>query len=95
MSDVLDIIPLINREFRRLGLSAPAAIHLASHDDGMRFLGAVAQMHVVLTGAVGTPLEIIRVADDPEVWMEIVVCGLAVRWPAQRRMLPGGKVIWQ
>lgn len=89
MSDIIDVIAEISYAFRAANLAPPEAIHLRSHEDGMRFLASVAQEQLaVMVGdaRLGSPKEM----PDSSVWMECKVMDVAVRWPAVKYALPSG-----
>lgn len=82
MPKIREEIMRIHVSFRKCGLKPPAAIHLASHEDGEAFLcecNEHARM-VYYPGdpAFGAPVEMA----DGTVYMEVQVMGMKVRWPA-------------
>ena len=89
MSDILDGMAQIRATFARANITPPTAILLASHDDGMRFLRSISQKDIVVhVGApsLGKPM----MMADGSAWMECIVMGIAVRWPANRTATPDG-----
>lgn len=87
--DIIDAFALVRHAFRAANLQPPTAIHLASHDEGMRFLRAVAQKNLMLRPGdplMGKPIEMA----DGSVFMEAEVLGMKVRWPANKWAMPDG-----
>jgi hypothetical protein len=87
--DIFDAFAHIRRAFVAANLNPPAAINLATHDDGMRLLGAAAQSSLAVYPGdprLGTPIELA----DGSVFMECELFGMKVRWPANRRATPDG-----
>lgn len=86
---ISDVVLTIRRQFQRLGIKPPSAIHLPDHESGMRFLAAARSELAISRGErfLRTPAyEAIPIeCPDGSVWMEIIVADIAIRWPAQRR----------
>ena len=88
--DILDALAALRAAFIRERINPPSAIHLPTHEDGMRFLAGVAQMNIFVCAGdsrLGKPVE----TADGGVYMEVEVFGMAVRWPANRYATPDGK----
>jgi hypothetical protein len=90
MDDILDGFAQVRATFMRAGLKPPTTMLLESHEEGMRFLGALRQKDIWVTTVgdpnLGKPIEMA----DGSVWMECQVMGIAVRWPANRWATPDG-----
>ena len=89
MNNILDAIYTARVAFLRANLSPPAAIILASREDGMRFLSAVKQDNIIdsaLRSPYYNPVE----HPDGSVWMEVEAVGMKIRWPANRRAMETG-----
>jgi hypothetical protein len=90
MNDILDGFAQMRETFMRSNLKPPTTMLLESHEEGMRFLGAIRQQDlcVIQIGSdrLGKPIEM----SDGSVWMECQVMGIAVRWPANRYATPDG-----
>ena len=97
MSGLLDAIRSTNRAFQQVNAAAPEAIILATNEEGMRLFCELQQMRswqpyaALEAGSFGKPVE----HPDGSVWMEILVCGIKVRWPALKHALPNGGYVWQ
>lgn len=84
LDDVINGFMSIRKAFGRAGLEPPVAIHLASHDEGMRMLAVVSKMFVILSQ--GDPRAGIAIEmADGSVYMQIELVGIKVRWPAKKR----------
>lgn len=71
-TDIVEIVDEFRRSFMRIGLRPPAAIILASREEGMRLLGQVQKLEPFVRPALGPN-------DEP--LMEIEVMGMKVQWP--------------
>ena len=73
-----------------MGLKPPAALLMASHDDGVRVAMEIAQMNRFIStindGRLGKPIEMA----DGSIYMEVEVMGLKIRWAANRLAVPDG-----
>ncbi len=90
MSDILDGLAQVRATFMRENLKPPTVMLLESHEEGMRFLSNIRQSSHWIA-VLGSP-DLGRVVEmaDGSAWMECVVMGIAVRWPANRVALPDG-----
>lgn len=91
--DILDNFARLRIAFQAANMEPPASINLASHDEGMRFLSAIARTNFsyqVGSELLGKPL---RMADGSTV-MEMQLMGIKVRWPADRIAMPDGSWSW-
>ena len=88
MNDILDAFARVRLAFVAANLNPPAAIHLPTHEDGMRLLSVVAQQPFLFVdpSRMGMPVE----TADGSVFMECELMGTKVRWPANRRAMPDG-----
>lgn len=88
-----DILPIIDQFV--IGLRAHrvdvSAINLASHQDGMKLVAEVHHTNLVYEpGKYGNPIE----QPDGSVWMEMMIFGLKIRWPAMKYPQQGGGFTW-
>lgn len=90
--DLYDVFLNLRREFYSVDLKAPAAIVLESRDEGMKVLALISQkqFQILEPGGYGVPVE----HPDGSVWMEVQVCGIAVRWPAVKYAKEDGGYVW-
>lgn len=84
MAKIIEEIRRIQVSFRKCGLSSPASIYLASHEDGEAFLcecnDRARMVYYPGDPVFGTPVEMA----DGAVYMEVQVMGMKVRWPAMQ-----------
>ncbi len=91
--DVLDMLYSVRMAFRRADMEVPAAIVLASHEDGMRLLAAIdatGAMIYTVPGATAKPVE----HPDGSIWMEVQFAGMKIHWPANRFAIQAGGYVY-
>ena len=89
MNNILDALYAVRAAFLRANLSPPAAIILASREDGMRFLYAANHdnsIYIESRPPYAKPVE----HPDGSVWMEVEAVGMKIRWPANRCVMETG-----
>lgn len=91
--DILDAIAKARIAFTECGLEPPAAIELATHEDGFRFLCQIRQQPH-WTARLGSPDLGSVVEIGGKHWMEVQVFGMKVRWPAKVMDTPWGPAVF-
>ncbi len=88
--DIVDAIATFRVAFLRENMKPPTTILLADHDEGMRLISYMRDSanwsYQIGDIGLGKPIEMA----DGSVYMEMNICGMAVRWPANRYALPDG-----
>lgn len=94
-NDIFDALYGVRLSFRRAGLGVPAAIVLATHEDGMRFLSAINASGMPLYRAGGSDAHAKPVEHpDGSVWMEAEFAGIKIHWPANRIAVKAGGYVY-
>lgn len=94
MTDIVDALMRIQREFRLLGMEPPSAILLKTHDQGMQLLSRLHQvMPLVVPLGSGRGGKVVE-HPDGSVWMEVEIYGMRVLWPAARLAKHDGGFVW-
>lgn len=90
--DILDALHQIRVSFEAANLSSPAAIVLSSHEDGMRFLSAIAAANLLYT----VPSRHYKPVEHPDgsIWMEAEFAGMRIHWPANRYATQAGGYVY-
>jgi hypothetical protein len=96
VKDIVETIAIIGHSFRAAGLERPAVIMLASHEDGIKLIHALRD-EMTITYTIGDPRspfgETVRMADG-QMYKEVQILGMKIRWPADCHATPDGKYIW-
>lgn len=90
VKNIVDNLRSIRIAFISAMLDPPAAIHLKTHDDGMKLLASIHGMpDMVYPGdrRLGVPVEMA----DGSVYMEVEIEGMKIRWPADKTYTSVGK----
>lgn len=92
MADILDSLYAARTAFLAADLSAPAAIVLATHDDGIRFLQAInaAAIRYTAPNQHSKPVE----HPDGSIWMGAEFAGMKIHWPANRYAMEAGGYVY-
>ena len=95
MSDILDAIMRVSHAFRSCGLNSPAAIILATHEDGMRLVMSLHDMRQTMTwDAASDRMGKVIEHPDGSTWKEVEVYGMKIHYPAVKMALPKGGYVW-
>ena len=87
--DIFEALYGVRVAFMRANLSVPAAIVLATHDDGMRLLSAVRDSGGLMYQVPSPHYKPIE-HPDGSFWMEAEFAGIKVHWPANRYATEAG-----
>lgn len=91
-NDIFEALYRIRTSFLAANLEAPAAIVLKTHDDGMRFLSAVAASGIIYVA----PSQHYKPVEHPDgsIWMEAEFAGMKIHWPANRYATQAGGYVY-
>lgn len=92
--DIVDALMRISHEFQMLGLKVPEAILLKDHEQGIRLLGQLHQMHFMVIPAGSERAGKVIEHPDGSVWMQAEVYGMKIKWPAMKLAQPEGGYVW-
>lgn len=91
-NDIFDALYGVRAAFMCADLSPPAAIVLATHEDGMRLLTAINAAGVIYTA----PNPHYKPVEHPDgsIWMEAEFAGMKIHWPANRYAKEAGGYVY-
>lgn len=93
MNDIVDTIARVALEFRRQDMAIDAIV-LKDHEQGMRLLHQLHQVHHLIIPINSERGGKVIEHPDGSVWMQVEVYGVKLRWPASKYAKREGGYVW-